>query len=93
MTSDPEIMAGKPVIKGTRLTVVFILNLPSEGAAIEKILLEYGGLKPEDIQACIALAERLQALEDEAQVVAIHGAERMESVSRKDVMRELGVEE
>ena len=45
-------MAGKPVIKGTRLTVEFVLNLLAHGATTGEILDDYVGLKPEDIQAC-----------------------------------------
>jgi uncharacterized protein (DUF433 family) len=59
---DPKIMAGKPVIKGTRLTVEFVLNLLAHGAKPEDIIEEYEGLKPEDIQACILFATR--SLED-----------------------------
>jgi len=49
-------MVGKPVIKGTRLTVEYILNLLAHGATIEEILQEYEGLVPEDIQACLLFA-------------------------------------
>jgi uncharacterized protein (DUF433 family) len=51
-------MAGKPIIKGTRLTVEYILNLLAHGATTEEILEEYEGLKPEDIQACFARKSR-----------------------------------
>jgi len=53
---DPKVMVGKPVIKGTRLTVEYILNLLAHGATIEEILAEYEGLTPEDIQACLLFA-------------------------------------
>lgn len=53
---DPKIMVGKPVIRGTRLTVDFILNLLAHGATEEEILNEYEGLKIEDIQACFLFA-------------------------------------
>jgi uncharacterized protein (DUF433 family) len=53
---DPRIMVGKPIIKGTRLTVQHILNLLAHGAAVEDILKEYTGLKKEDIQACLLYA-------------------------------------
>ena len=55
---NPEIMVGKPVIKGTRLTVEFILNLLAKGATIEEILDEYEGLTKEDILACLLFASR-----------------------------------
>lgn len=52
--SDPRVMVGKPVIKGTRLTVEFILNLLAHNSRVEEILDEYDGLMREDIQACIS---------------------------------------
>ena len=55
---NPKIMVGKPVIKGTRLTVEFILNLLAKGATIEEILEEYEGLTKEDILACLLFASR-----------------------------------
>jgi uncharacterized protein (DUF433 family) len=53
---NPKIMVGKPVIKGTRLTVEFILNLLAHGATTNEILEEYEGLTIEDIQACLLFA-------------------------------------
>jgi uncharacterized protein (DUF433 family) len=41
---DPKVMVGKPVIRGTRLTVDFILNLLAHGATEKEILEEYKGL-------------------------------------------------
>ena len=58
ITVDPKIMVGKPVIRGTRLTVEYILNLLAHGATVEEILQEYKGLTREDIQACILFATR-----------------------------------
>ncbi len=55
---DPKIMVGKPVIKGTRLTVDFILNLLAHGASETDILNEYKGLTSEDIQACYLFATK-----------------------------------
>ena len=46
---DPRVMAGKPVIKGTRLSVEFILNLLTHDATAPEILAEYDGLAREDI--------------------------------------------
>ena len=56
ITLNPEVMTGKPVIKGTRLTVQFILGLLAHGASVEEILSEYKGLNREDIQACLLFA-------------------------------------
>lgn len=58
ITVDLKVMAGKPVIKGTRLTVEYILNLLAHGATVAEILDEYDGLTREDIQACMLFASR-----------------------------------
>lgn len=58
ITLNPDVMAGKPIIQGTRLTVEYILNLLAHGATTEEILAEYEGLKVEDIQACFLFATR-----------------------------------
>jgi uncharacterized protein (DUF433 family) len=50
---NPKVMVGKPVIKGTRLTVEFILNLMAHGASVQEIIDEYKGLTQVDVQACI----------------------------------------
>jgi uncharacterized protein (DUF433 family) len=55
---DPKIMVGKPVIRGTRLTVDFILNLLAHGSTEDVILNEYKGLEIEDIQACFLFATK-----------------------------------
>lgn len=53
---NPKVMVGKPIIRGTRLTVEFILNLLAHGATAAEILDEYDGLALEDIQACLLFA-------------------------------------
>src|SRR5215210_2600362 len=58
ITLNPKVMAGKPIIKGTRLTVEYILNLLAHGATTEEILEEYQGLASEDIQACFLFATK-----------------------------------
>ena len=55
---NPEVMVGKAVIKGTRLTVEHILNLLAHGATVKDILEEYEGLTQEDIQACLLFATK-----------------------------------
>ena len=49
-------MVGKPIIRGTRLTVEYILNLLAQGATEAEILTEYDGLTRADIQACLLFA-------------------------------------
>ena len=58
ITLNPEVMVGKPVIRGTRLTVEYVLSLLAHGATTIEILQEYNGLTSEDIQACLLFATR-----------------------------------
>ncbi|MGB6063800.1 MAG: DUF433 domain-containing protein, partial [Desulfomonilaceae bacterium] len=59
---DPAILVGKPVVKGTRLAVEFIVGLLAEGWSEQDILDNYPGLTGEDIKACLSYArETLQA--------------------------------
>ena len=61
---NPKVMVGKPIIRGTRLTVQYILGLLARGATIDEILQEYEGLNHKDILACFMFAT--EALEDTA---------------------------
>jgi uncharacterized protein (DUF433 family) len=56
---DPEILAGKPVIRGTRLAVEFILELLAAGQSETEILANYPGLTHDDLLACLAYASYL----------------------------------
>jgi len=53
---DPEVLSGKPIIQGTRLSVQYILGLLASGADTKEILLEYKGLTHDDILACFLFA-------------------------------------
>lgn len=64
ITINPQVMVGKPVIRGTRLTVQYILNLLAHGATTDEILDEYQGLTIEDIQACFLFATKSLANSD-----------------------------
>jgi uncharacterized protein (DUF433 family) len=64
ISSDREVMAGKPVVKGTRLTVEYIVNLMAHGADAEEILEEYQGLTRDDVRACLLFAAK--SLQDSA---------------------------
>jgi len=55
---DPKVMVGKPVIRGTRLTVEYILELLAHGTAMDEILEEYPGLVKDDIYACLLFASK-----------------------------------
>ena len=58
ITLNPEILAGKPVIAGTRLSVEFILNLLAHGSTAQEILAEYPRLTSDDVRACLLFAAR-----------------------------------
>jgi len=53
ITYNPKILGGKPIIKGTRISVEFILELLASGMTGEEILIEYPHLKKADILACL----------------------------------------
>ena len=53
ITVDPNILAGKPIIKGTRIAVEFILDLLANDWTVENILENYPQLKKEDITAVL----------------------------------------
>ena len=56
--TDPDVVIGKPVIKGTRISVEFIIELLGRGAAVADIVDEYA-IAAEDVQACLAYAGEL----------------------------------
>ena len=56
---DPDVLVGKPVIKGTRIAVEFIIDLMARGWTPEQILVEYDHLSTEDIRACLMYAGEL----------------------------------
>jgi uncharacterized protein (DUF433 family) len=59
ITVDPEVLAGKPVIKGTRLAVELILELLATGQSESELIESYPTLKREDILACLSYASYL----------------------------------
>lgn len=56
---DPKVLVGKPIIKGTRISVEFVIDLLARGWTKEQILKEYDHLQAEDIQACLAYASEV----------------------------------
>lgn len=64
ITTDPEILAGKPVVRGTRLPVDFLLGLLAGGWTVEQILASYPHLSPEALRAVFAYAA--EVTQDEA---------------------------
>jgi uncharacterized protein (DUF433 family) len=56
---DPEVLVGKPAIKGTRMAVEFIVSLLAQGWSEAEILKNYPGLTKEDILACLSYASEV----------------------------------
>ncbi len=54
ISASPDVMLGKPVIKGTRITVELILRKLSEGVGTDDVLEGYPGLRREDVLAALA---------------------------------------
>jgi uncharacterized protein (DUF433 family) len=61
---NPKVMAGKPVIKGTRIPVEQILKLLAQGLSFDDILKDYPHLKREDIMAALLYAARVMGREE-----------------------------
>jgi len=61
---NPRILGGKPIIKGTRISVQFILEMLSAGMEIDEILEEHPHLEREDILAALDYAARTIANEE-----------------------------
>ena len=53
---DPTVLTGKPVIKGTRIAVEFVVDLLAQGWTTEQILQQYDHLTADDVLACLAYA-------------------------------------
>ena len=60
---DPAVLAGKPVVRGTRLAVEFVIGLLADGWSETEILANYPGLARDDILACLAYARDLLSSE------------------------------
>lgn len=54
IAADPDIMLGKPIVKGTRVTVELLLTKLGDGATTEDLLAAYPHLQREDIMAALA---------------------------------------
>lgn len=62
--TNPQVMLGKPVIKGTRITVQIILKKLSQNISFDEILSDYPRLRREDIQAAIAYAAMALSIDE-----------------------------
>ena len=59
IVANPEVLVGKPVIKGTRISVELVMDLLAAGYTQQQILDQYDHLAVEDIQACLAYAKEI----------------------------------
>ena len=66
--SNPEIMLGKPIIKGTRITVEIILKKMSDGMNIDELIEAYPHLSEQDIRAALSYSAEVISKEE---IVAI----------------------
>ncbi len=64
ITLDSRVMAGKPIIRGTRIPVALIVRMVAQGIPDDEILREYPRLQPEDIRAALMYAAQVVANED-----------------------------
>ncbi len=58
---DPNVLRGKPIVRGTRLSVDFVLGLLAQGIVESEILRDYPTLKPEDLRAVLLYAQHVVA--------------------------------
>lgn len=61
---NPAVLVGKPVIRGTRLSVEFVVRLVAQGIPNEEIIEQYPHLQPDDIKAALMYAARVLAHEE-----------------------------
>ena len=59
IVANPEVLVGKPVIKGTRISVELVMDLLAAGYTPEQILQQYDHLTADDIRACLAYAKEV----------------------------------
>lgn len=52
----PKVLVGKPIIKGTRISVELVIDLLARGYTRDQIIQQYDHLTPDDVQACLAYA-------------------------------------
>jgi uncharacterized protein (DUF433 family) len=56
ITVDPEVVHGRPAVRGTRVRVADVLSLLASGASEAEILVDYPYLESDDIKACLEYA-------------------------------------
>jgi uncharacterized protein (DUF433 family) len=72
ITAKSDIFAGKPIIRGMRISVELVLSLLAQGVPVEEILDDYPDLEPDDIRACLAYAHAIIA-HDSLDAVSVGG--------------------
>jgi len=68
ITIDPEICHGKPIVRGLRYPVTFVLELLASGMNRAEILSDYEDLEDEDISACLEYAVKLSRVKSVASI-------------------------
>ncbi len=66
ITQDPDVLAGKPVVKGTRIPVELVLAKLSANPDTQELFQDYPRLTVDDVRACLAYAEHLVAQQEKA---------------------------
>jgi uncharacterized protein (DUF433 family) len=59
ITLDPRILVGKPVVRGTRISVELVIDLLAAGWTEQQLLDSYPTLKADDVRACLAYASEI----------------------------------
>ncbi len=59
ITIDPAVLVGKPIVKGTRIAVEFVIEMLGNGWTVDQLLAEFPTLEREDVQACLAYASEV----------------------------------
>lgn len=59
IVAEPDVLCGKPVIRGTRLSVQFVVGLLAQGWSVPQVVENYPGVTPEDVYACLEYASEL----------------------------------
>jgi uncharacterized protein (DUF433 family) len=73
ITVNPAIFAGKPIIRGMRISVELILSLLAQGETTEALLADYPELEPDDVRACLAYAHAVIARDRLDEVAVVNG--------------------
>ena len=59
IVADPKVLAGKPVVRGTRISVELVIDLLARGYSKQQVLEQYAHLTMDDVHACLAYAREV----------------------------------